>query len=145
MTTPADPARGRVELLTPDGLHRNPAYSNVAIVSGPVRTIYVGGQDAVDAEGEIVGRGDLAVQTRQIMRNIEIALAAGGAGFEHVVKFTVLVLEGQDLRAGFGAFQAIVGERPDPPLVTAAFVAALAHPDFLVEVDAIAVVPETGP
>jgi enamine deaminase RidA (YjgF/YER057c/UK114 family) len=70
---------GRVEFLNPDGLPRNPAFSNVAVVSGSVRTIYIGGQDAVDAEGNIVGIGDIAAQTEQVLRNLRTALAAAGA------------------------------------------------------------------
>ncbi len=71
---------GRVELLNPDGLSRNPAFSQVAVVSGPVRTVYVGGQDAVSADGTIVGVGDIAAQTRQVLTNLETALHAAGAG-----------------------------------------------------------------
>ena len=119
----------------------NPAFSNVAVVSGSVRTIYVGGQDAVDAEGNIVGVGDIAAQTEQVLRNLRTALAAAGAGPEHVVKWTVLIVDGQDFRAGYAAFQREWGDRTDPPVITAAFVTGLAHPDFLVEMDAIAVVP----
>ena len=63
----------------------------------------MGGQDAVTADGEIVGRGDIAAQTTQVLRNIETALKAAGAGIEHVVKLNILVVGGQDLRAGFGA------------------------------------------
>jgi enamine deaminase RidA (YjgF/YER057c/UK114 family) len=135
-------ASGRVELLSPDGLVRNPAFSHVAVVSGPVRTIYIGGQDAITGDGEIVGKGDLGVQTTQILANIETALAAAGAGFEHVIKWNVFVVEGQPIEAGYEAFQRAWGNRPTPPpLITAAFVKALAHPDFLAEMDAIAVVP----
>jgi enamine deaminase RidA (YjgF/YER057c/UK114 family) len=134
--------RGRVELLSPDGLVRSPAFSHVAVVSGAVRTIYIGGQDAVGADGEIVGKGDLAAQTTQILANIETALAAAGAGPEHVVKWTVFVVDGQPIQAGFAAFQRFWGDRSDPPpLITAAFVQALGHPDWLAEIDAIAVVP----
>ena len=80
MTTPASTAKdGRVEFLSPDGLPRNPAFSNVVVVSGSVRTIYIGGQDAVDAEGNIVGIGDLAAQTEQVLRNLTTALAAADA------------------------------------------------------------------
>ena len=64
----------------------DPAFSNVAVVSGSVRTIYIGGQDAVDAEGNIVGIGDIAAQTEQVLRNLRTALAAAGAGPEHVVR-----------------------------------------------------------
>ena len=132
---------GRVEFLDPDGMHRNPAFSNVAVVSGSVRTIYVGGQDSIDAEGNIVGVGDIAAQTEQALHNLRTALAAAGAGPEHVIKWTVFIVEGQDFRSGYAAFQRVWGDRPDPPVITAAVVAGLAHPDFLVEIDAIAVVP----
>lgn len=137
----ASTADGRVEFLNPDGLHRNPAFSNVAVVSGPVRTIYIGGQDAVDTEGNIVGIGDIATQTEQVLRNLRTALEAADAGPEHVVKWNVLIVEGEDFRAGYTAFQRTWGDRPDPPVITAAVVKGLAHPDFLVEMDAIAVVP----
>jgi enamine deaminase RidA (YjgF/YER057c/UK114 family) len=134
---------GRVDLLSPDGLVKSPAFSHVAVVSGSVRTIYIGGQDAVTADGEIVGRGDLGAQTVQILTNIQTALAAAGAGFEHVIKWNVLVVEGQPIQAGFAAFQRFMGtdRTAPPPLITAAFVQALGHPDWLVEIDAIAVVP----
>jgi enamine deaminase RidA (YjgF/YER057c/UK114 family) len=137
-STPVD---GGVEFLNPDGLPKNPAFSNVAVVSGSVRTIYIGGQDAIDAEGNVVGAGDIAAQTEQVLRNLRMALAAAGAGPEHVVKWNVFIVDGQDFRAGYAAFQRVWGDRPDPPVITAAMVKGLAHPDFLVEMDAIAVVP----
>jgi len=143
MTNAAQSATvGRVEYLNPDGLPSNPAFTNVAVVSGPVRTIYIGGQDSVAADGEIVGTGDLAAQTAQIYANLETALAAAGAGLEHVIKWNVLVVEGQDLLPAFEVSQRVWGDRPNPPLITVAVVKALAHPDFLAEMDAIAVVPE---
>ena len=134
-------AKGRVEFLSPDGLNKNPAFSNVVVVSGPVRTIYIGGQDSIDANGQIVGVGDIAAQTEQVLRNLRTALEAAGAGPEHVVKWNVLVVEGQDFGAGFAAFQREWGLPADPPVITAAMVKGLAHPDFLVEMDAIAIVP----
>jgi enamine deaminase RidA (YjgF/YER057c/UK114 family) len=142
MTTQGSTAKdGRVEFLNPDGLPRNPAFSQVAVVSGSVRTIYVGGQDAVDAEGNIVGVGDIAAQTEQVLRNLRTALAAAGAGPEHVVRWNVFIVEGQDFATGYAAFQRVWGDQPDPPVITAAVVKGLARPDILVEMDAIAVVP----
>ena len=133
---------GRVELISPDGLVRSPAFSHVAVVSGAVRTIYVGGQDAVRADGEIVGKGDLAAQTAQILANIETALAAAGAGLEHIIKWNVLVVDGHPVGPAYEAFRRVWGNRStSPPLITVAFVTALGHPDFLAEMDAIAVVP----
>jgi len=134
---------GQVEHLNPDGLHRNPAYSQAIVVSGNVRTVYVGGQDSVDADGEVVGKGDIGAQSAKAIENVQIALAAAGAGIEHVVKWNVYIVQGNELRPGFEAFQKAWGDRPNPPTITGLFVAALAHPDYLVEIDAIAVVPET--
>ena len=52
------------------------------------------------------------------------------------------MVEGQPLQAGFAAFQNAWSETPNPPAITVVFVSGLAHPDFLVEVDAVAVVPQ---
>jgi enamine deaminase RidA (YjgF/YER057c/UK114 family) len=135
-------ASGRVQHLNPDGLSKNPAFSQVITVRGSTKTIYVGGQNAVDAAGAIVGKGDFAAQSEQALANVQTALAAAGAGLEHVVKWGVYIVVGQELRVGFAAFQRAWGQRPNPPTVTGLFVAGLAHPDFLVEIDAVAVVPE---
>jgi len=137
----SDWSRGHVEHLNPEGLSRNPAFTNVVVVTGPVRTIYIGGQDAVDATGKIVGIGDIGAQTAQVFENMQTALEAAGAGLEHVVKWNILIVEGQPLEPGFAEFQRVWGERANPPAITAAFVSALANPEFLVEMDAIAVVP----
>jgi len=142
MTSSATDQSGRVEYLNPSGLMRSPAFTQVVVVSGPVRTIYVGGQDAVNADGGVVGKGDLAAQTEQILANIETALAAAGATLGHVIKWNVYVVEGQDLAPAFAAFRRVWGDRPNPPLITGVFVKNLARPDFLAEMDAIAVVPD---
>ena len=134
--------KGNVQYLNPDGLPKNPAFTNVVTVTGPVKTVYIGGQDAVDASGTIVGKGDLKAQTEQILKNIQAALAAAGAQPEHVVKWTIYVVQGQSVQDGFAAFQSVWGNPPNPPVITVAFVAGLGHPDFLAEIDAIAIVPE---
>src|SRR5512139_1729862 len=134
--------QGQVQYINPDGLSKNPAFTNVIVVNGSVKTVYVGGQNALDASGNIVGRGDIKAQTVQVLKNIQAALSAGGAQPEHVIKWTLYVVQGQPLQAGFEAFQQFWGRRPNPPAITMAFVAGLANPDFLVEMDAIAVVPE---
>ena len=133
-------APGTVRFLSPDSLHQNPAYSNVVVASGPVTTVYVGGQNAVNQAGEIVGKDDFAAQVRQILTNMEACLSAAGAGFEHVIKMTIFVKSGQSLGEGLAVFQEMVPPG-NPPVVTAAFVAGLAHPDFLAEIDATAVIP----
>lgn len=133
---------GKVQHLNPDTLSKNPAFTQAIVVSGAAKTIYVGGQDAVDVTGAIVGKGDLKAQTEQIFHNIQAVLTAAGADLEHVVKWNVYILNGQPLQPGFEVFQRIWGNRPNPPTISAMYVAGLANPDFLVEIDAIAVVPE---
>jgi enamine deaminase RidA (YjgF/YER057c/UK114 family) len=133
---------GQVLYINPDGLHKNPAFTNVIVVTGQVKTIYIGGQDAVDASGKIVGKGDIKKQTVQVLANLQMALQAGGAELEHIVKWNVYIVQGQDIQQGFEAFQQVWGRRPNPPAITFMFVSGLANPDFLVEMDAIAVVPQ---
>ena len=126
--------------INPEGMYSNPAYSQAISVQGAAKTIYVGGQNAVDAEGKIVASGDLGAQTEQTLKNVETVLTAAGAGRDDVVKWNVFVVQGQDISAGFEAFQRVWGATARPPIVTFAFVAGLANPDFLVEIEAIAVV-----
>ncbi|GHO97953.1 reactive intermediate/imine deaminase [Reticulibacter mediterranei] len=133
-----------VEHINPDDMHKNRAFTQVIAVSGPVKTIYVGGQDAVDAAGNVVGKGDVQQQAVQALENVQKALAAAGAGLEHVVRWNVYLVQGQPLAPGFAAFQRVWGQRPNPPTITMMYVAGLAHPDFLVEIDAIAVLPIAG-
>jgi enamine deaminase RidA (YjgF/YER057c/UK114 family) len=133
---------GSVKHMNPDTLHNNPAFTQVVVVAGPAKTVYVGGQDAVDASGNIVGKGDLAAQAEQVLANLQAALAAAGATLEHIIKWNVYVVQGHALQPAFAVFQRVWGRRPNPPAITMVFVAGLAHPDFLVEMDAVAVVPQ---
>lgn len=102
-------------------------------------------QNSVDASGQLVGKGDLSLQATQVFRNVEAALAAGGARLEHVVKWNVYVVHGQPLEQAFSAYQKAWANRAPPAAVTGLFVPALARPDALVEVEAVAVVPEVNP
>jgi enamine deaminase RidA (YjgF/YER057c/UK114 family) len=134
--------RGSVEHLNPKGLHKNPAYSQAVVAKGNVKSVYVGGQNAVDTSGNVVGADDIKVQAEQIFKNLETALAAGGAKLDDVVKWNIYVVQGQPSQPAFEVFQRVWGDRPNPPLITLLFVSGLAHPDYLMEIDAVAVVPE---
>lgn len=131
-----------IQYINPDGLSKNPAFSQVVTTQGKGKTIYVGGQDAVNARGEIVGKGDIGEQTEQVMKNLQTALSACGATFENLVKLSIYIVQGQDLYRGFQASQKYLGNLANPPAISGFFVAALANPDFLVEIDAIAFIPE---
>ena len=125
--------------VNPPGLPINRAFSQAVSVSGSARTIYVGGQNAVATGGSVVG-DDAAAQTRQAFANLELVLAEAGATLDDVVSWSIHLVEGQDLRGAFAAFQEVWGQRADPPAISVAFVSGLANPRFLVEVSAIAVV-----
>ncbi len=137
-------ARGEVQYINPAGLHRNPAFTHAVTVSGPVKTIYIGAQVAVDHDGTIVGRGDIAAQTVQILRNIAVCLEAAGAAPEHLIHWSIYVAAGQDMRPAFEAGMRWWGNRPNPPMNNVMYVAGFWPPDFLISIEAIAVVPQGG-
>jgi 2-iminobutanoate/2-iminopropanoate deaminase len=123
--------------LNPDTLHKGSAFSQVAIVEGPVKMIYVGGQNAVNINGEIID-GGLAVQTEQAMKNVLAALEAAGATQDDVMKLTVYVVQGQPLQDAFSTAQRVWGTHSTT--ITVLVVVGLANPRFLIEIDAIAAV-----
>ncbi|GAB3825513.1 RidA family protein [Hymenobacter jeollabukensis] len=126
--------------LNPADLFQSPAFSQAIVTQGPGRTIYVGGQNAVDAQGQLVGSGDLTAQTRQALLNVQTALEAAGAGWAEVVRLGVYLVQGQDVQAGFKAAQEVMGPNAAPPTITVLFVAALGRPEYLVEIEATAFV-----
>jgi enamine deaminase RidA (YjgF/YER057c/UK114 family) len=128
-----------VEHINPDRLISNPAFTQVVTVSGPVKTVYIGAQNAVDGDRNIVGRGDIAAQTEQIMKNIDICLEAAGAKREHLISWNIHVKAGQDLRPAFEAGMRWWGDNPNPPLNNVMLVSGFVPDDFLISIDAIAV------
>ena len=68
---------GSIERLNPEGLHKNPAYSQAVVTTGNVKTVYVGGQNAVDVSGNVVGSGDIGIQAEQIFKNLERVMNSG--------------------------------------------------------------------
>lgn len=126
-----------IERANPAGLSTPTGYSHVVSTRGG-RTIYIAGQVALDAQGRVVGVGDLAAQARQVFANLEIALKAAGATFEHVVKTNYYLRDAsqvatvREVRSKY-----FTKELPASTLVE---VPRLAQPDFLIEVEVIAVV-----
>ena len=123
------------ERLNPPGVHVPAAhYSHVARVG---QTLYISGQVPVDARGSLVGRGDAGAQARQIFANIETICRHFGGSLANVQKITTFITN--------WGFRAPVGEVRDAlfttpyPASTLVVISALASPDFLVEIEAIAV------
>ena len=102
-------------------------------------TIYVSGQVAFNAQGKLVGKGNMKTQTRQVFRNIRAVLRAAGAKMEHVVKINTYITDADKFMDMLEARGDIFGD--NPPASTAVVVAGLAFPGLLIEVEAIAVIP----
>ena len=125
--------------LNPETLSSNPAFTQVVVVEAPAKTVYIGGQNAVLPDGSIVG-STLAEQTVQVLRNVRAAVEAAGGTVDDIVKWTIYVVDGHSFEEGFAAFMGEWGQRPNPPAITGVKVVALANPQFLVEIDAIAAI-----
>ena len=131
----------RIRRLNPEGLarHRASIYSQLVVVEGGGRTVYVSGQVSRDARGETVGAGDVTAQTEQVVANLRLALAAVGADLKDLVKVTVYTT---DLRHMPQIDEVRRRHFVDSlPVSTLLEVRKLSHPEYLVEIDAIAVIP----
>ncbi len=124
----------------PDTLHKSPAFSQGVSVPSTARTIYVGGQNAITADGSLVGSDDLSAQTVKSLENLQAVLADAGATIHDVVKWNIFILDGQSVNEGFEAFNSVWGKHSDPPAITVVFVSGFAIPGALVEIEAVAVV-----
>lgn len=99
--------------------------------------IYVSGQVALDPAGEVVGKGDMKAQTRQVFENIKTVLGAAGASLGDIVKITVFTTDISRLAETHEVRAEVL---PDPPPAsTAVEIKALVFPDLLIEIEAVAV------
>lgn len=123
----------------PDGVF--PAAQYTHVVTGTGRLVAVSGQLPLDEAGRIVGEGDAEAQARQVFENLRRCLAAAGAAFDDVVKLTFFVTDIAHLPAIRAARAAHL---PDDrlPATSAVQVAALVRPEFLMEIEALALLPE---
>ncbi|MGC1578970.1 MAG: RidA family protein [Beijerinckiaceae bacterium] len=125
-----------INFVNPPELSSPPGYSHVAEVRGG-RLVYISGQVALDAQGKLVGKGDLEAQADQVFRNLGLALASVGCTARNVVKFTVFMRDAKHLAAYRRARDRFMGEGPRPAS-TLVEVSKLASEDFLIEVEAVA-------
>ena len=133
----------KIERFQPPGMDirmqaGKPAYSHVVTVTGPGKLIYIAGQLARDAEGNIVGPGDMRVQLEQTFKNLDACLKAAGATWADVVKTNTFVTNYQafsqcsDVRMRYFG----VGN----PTSTTIQISGLAQPEAMVEIEMIAAV-----
>ncbi len=136
MTTPTPIAITRIN---PPELGEPPGFSQIVEVAAR-RMIFVAGQTALDAHGNLVGKDDFAAQAEQVFRNIGTALKAVGCTASNLVKLTVYLRDMGNLggyREARNRFFATVSP-PAAPAITLVEVARLYGSDFLIEIEAIA-------
>src|ERR1700760_4911314 len=128
-----------IEHLQPDSLAPNETFSQVVVARGS-RPGFPSGQVAVDHNGILVGGDNLAAQTHQAMANLASALASAGASFDNVVKTTTFVVgfKPEHRKIITDAKMPFYGGN-QPPASALIGVAALAQPEWLIEIEAVAV------
>jgi enamine deaminase RidA (YjgF/YER057c/UK114 family) len=125
--------------VNPPGLKPLGMYSNTACGRGTM--VFVAGQVAVDAAGQIVGRGNYEAQAVQVFENLKLALSAAGATFEDVLKLTIFIkgLTQESRKAVMGVRGRYISHT-NPPAATMIGIDRLVEDDLLVEIEAVAVV-----
>jgi enamine deaminase RidA (YjgF/YER057c/UK114 family) len=131
-----------VEFLNPPQLCPTFGWTHVVSATGG-KTIHISGQVAVNERGEVVGKGDLRAQTDQAFRNIALALTAAGATFRDVVKTSLFVVGLKPEHVPIiREVRARYVSADHPPASTLVGVSALVGPDWLIEIEALAVVSQ---
>jgi enamine deaminase RidA (YjgF/YER057c/UK114 family) len=127
-----------LQFSNPEGLFKPSTFTQVVTAKGGT-TIYISGQTARKATSEIVGTGDVRKQAEQVFHNLRVAVQSAGGSMADVVKITTFVVNLQpDDRAWIG--EMVKQHFPKPPAHTLVGIDALAVPELLIEVEAVAVV-----
>jgi enamine deaminase RidA (YjgF/YER057c/UK114 family) len=127
-----------VRFLSPDTISKPRGYSHVVETTGPSRIVYTAGQLGLDRDGKMAA--DFRTQATQAYENVKAALAAVGAGFEHVVKLNHYFVDMAHLPIMFEVRDRFVNTAA-PPASTAVQISRLARDGALYEVEAIAMLP----
>jgi 2-iminobutanoate/2-iminopropanoate deaminase len=126
------------ELLVPKNMPKSVGYSQVATVTGGT-IVFIAGQVALDKSGNVVGKDDFRAQVQQVFENLKSALEASGGTFDDVVKLNSYFMDMSHL-SDFREVRDKYVNVKNPPTSTAVQVPGLFRPEFLVEIEAVAVV-----
>jgi enamine deaminase RidA (YjgF/YER057c/UK114 family) len=133
-----------LEILEPQGVAKPQGMYNHAISVSSGTLLFVSGQISIDEKGELVGSNDVGVQLEQVYKNLGHILKSAKSGFDHVAKFTTYLTRTQDLGAYYEKRAEIYSKiYPDGryPTNTLAVIEQLAREEWLVEIEAIALIP----
>ena len=138
---PAEAQTPPVRHSNPQGMASPAAYSQVVEVNGPHRIVFLAGQTGQDANGKLAA-GGIRAQATQVMENIKTALASVGGGFEHIVKLNTYMLDIERDGAAYREIRAsYFSNKAALPASTLLQVSRLANPEYLLEVEALAILP----
>jgi enamine deaminase RidA (YjgF/YER057c/UK114 family) len=126
----------------PSGVAKPTGFTHVVETTGASRIIYVAGQTPADVDGNPVGVGDFRAQVEQVYKNLQTCLESHGASFADVVKTTTFVVNYQQEvhRPVIGEMRAKYMPADTPPTSTLLGVQALARPEFMIEIEAVAII-----
>lgn len=124
------------EIITSKKVSRPLGIYSQAVKAEGNRLLFISGMTARDKEGRVVGKGDIKLQTRQVLENIKAVLEEAGATFDHIVRVTVYIT---DMNL-FKEIHQVRAEyfKKDYPASTMVQVSGLVSKDLLIEIDAIA-------
>lgn len=132
---------GHLRFQNPRTMAKPPGYTHVVEITGPGRIVYIAGQLGLEPDGNMAGGGgDFRAQCKQAFENVKAALAAAGGGFEHVVKITNYLTDVRHLPIFREVRDTYVNTKA-PPASTTVAISALARPDAMFEVEAVAALP----
>jgi enamine deaminase RidA (YjgF/YER057c/UK114 family) len=130
-----------VRLSNPPTLSQPTAYSHIAEVHGG-RLVYLSGQVSQDAQGNVIGKGDIRAQTRQVFANLKAALEAVGADWSNIVKMNTYLTDAANITAFREVREEILANVKPRPASTAVVVSKLFGEEWLLEIEAVVVIPE---
>jgi reactive intermediate/imine deaminase len=126
-----------IQRINPDGMTQPTGYSHVVRHNN---LLFLSGQVSVDAEGNVVGEGDMNAQLRQVLENMKIALASQGADFSNIVRVTIYTTDMDALlKTGDISREYWTDGTPANTVVQ---VERLARPAFLIEIESTAIAPD---
>jgi enamine deaminase RidA (YjgF/YER057c/UK114 family) len=126
--------------INPDALAKPVGYTHIVEASGS-RSVYISGQVAFDPQGNLVGLEDMGAQAEQVFLNLQAALAAVGATFNDVVKFTYFLTDISQIQAVRAVRDRYINTA-QPPASSAVEVRQLVRKELLLEIEAVAVLRE---
>ena len=134
------PSEVNFQLLIPETMPKSVGYSQVAaVIRGTI--VFVAGQVALDNSGKVVGKDDFRAQVQQVFENLKAAVEAAGGDFGDAFKLNSYFLDLSHLPE-FREVRDKYVNLKSPPASTAVQVPRLFRPEFLVEIEAVAVVKE---